>query len=90
MSKITASHILVEHEHEAKDLIKKLDEGKTFEVLAKEFSTCPSGKGGGSLGSFGKGQMVPAFETAAFALQPGETSGPVKTEFGYHLIKRTE
>ena len=88
MSKISASHILVEQEHQAQDLIQKLKEGKTFESLAKEFSKCPSGRDGGSLGSFGKGQMVAPFETAAFALQPGEVSGPVKTQFGYHLIKR--
>jgi len=88
MSKITASHILVEKEHEAQDLVKKLAEGKSFESLAKEFSKCPSGRDGGDLGSFGKGQMVEAFETAAFALKVGEVSGPVKTQFGYHLIKR--
>ena len=90
MSKITASHILVEKEHEAQDLVKKLGEGKSFDSLAKEFSTCPSGRDGGSLGSFGKGQMVKEFETAAFALKVGEVSGPVQTQFGYHLIKRDE
>lgn len=90
MPNISASHILVETEHEAKDLVKKLGEGKSFEALAKEFSKCPSGQDGGALGSFGKGQMVEPFETAAFALKVGETSGPVRTQFGYHLIKRTE
>ncbi len=89
MSKITASHILVGTEHEAQDLVKKLAEGKTFESLAKEFSKCPSGKDGGTLGTFGKGEMVPAFETAAFALNDGEVSPPVRTQFGYHLIKRS-
>lgn len=88
MSRITASHILVEAEHEAQDLVKKLEQGRTFETLAKEFSKCPSGADGGDLGDFGKGQMVEAFETAAFALKPGEVSGPVRTQFGYHLIKR--
>jgi peptidyl-prolyl cis-trans isomerase C len=88
MSQITASHILVEKEHEAQDLIKKLEGGESFEALAKQFSKCPSGKSGGSLGRFGKGQMVEAFETAAFALKAGEVSGPVRTQFGYHLIKR--
>jgi peptidyl-prolyl cis-trans isomerase C len=90
MDEITASHILVEHEHEAQDILKKLEEGKSFEDLAKQFSKCPSGEEGGSLGSFGKGQMVKPFETAAFGLKVGEVSGPVKTQFGYHIIKRTE
>ena len=88
MDKITASHILVANQHEAQDLLKKLKEGKSFESLAKEFSKCPSGRTGGSLGSFGKGQMVEAFETAAFSLKVGEVSGPVRTQFGYHIIKR--
>ncbi|MBK24800.1 MAG: peptidylprolyl isomerase [Halobacteriovorax sp.] len=86
--KVTASHILVDQEFEAQDLIKKLDEGKSFEELARDFSNCPSGKSGGSLGEFGKGMMVKEFEMAAFALKAGEVSGPVKTQFGYHLIKR--
>lgn len=86
--KVTASHILVDQEFEAQDLVKKLEDGKTFEELASDFSNCPSGKSGGSLGEFGKGMMVPEFEKAAFALAPGETSGPVKNQFGYHLIKR--
>jgi peptidyl-prolyl cis-trans isomerase C len=90
MDKVTASHILVEQEHQAQDLLKKLEAGESFESLAKQFSKCPSGRDGGSLGSFGKGQMVEAFETAAFALKPGEISGPVRTRFGYHLIKRHE
>ena len=90
MTTICASHILVENEHEAQDLLKKLKEGKSFEDLAKQFSKCPSGEEGGSLGSFGKGQMVKEFETAAFNLKVGEVSGPVRTQFGYHLIKRTE
>ncbi len=88
MSQITASHILVEKEHEVQDLQKKLAAGESFETLAKQFSQCPSGKQGGMLGTFGKGQMVKPFEDAAFALKPGEISGPVKTQFGYHLIKR--
>ncbi len=88
MSSISCKHILVDQEFEAKDLLKKLDEGTTFEQLAKDFSNCPSGQEGGSLGSFGKGMMVKPFEDAAFALSVGETSGPVKTQFGYHLILR--
>lgn len=89
MSQITAQHILVDHEYEITDLIKKIEEGKSFEELAKDYSNCPSGKDGGNLGSFGKGMMVKPFEQAAYALKVGEVSGPVKTQFGYHLIKRT-
>jgi peptidyl-prolyl cis-trans isomerase C len=88
MSKISAQHILVAHEHEAQDLIKKLDEGVTFEELAKDFSQCPSGQEGGNLGEFGKGMMVAPFEKAAFELEVGAVSDPVKTQFGYHIIKR--
>ncbi|MGE0616642.1 MAG: peptidylprolyl isomerase [Bacteriovoracia bacterium] len=88
-STVSASHILVEKEFEAQDLLKKLEAGEAFEALAKTFSKCPSGRNGGALGTFGKGQMVKEFETAAFALQPGEVSGPVRTQFGFHLIKRT-
>lgn len=84
-----AKHILVNNEFEANDLIKKLDEGKTFEELAKDFSLCPSGSQGGDLGMFSKGMMVPTFEKAVQELEVGKTSAPVKTQFGYHLILRT-
>lgn len=86
--KVTAAHILVDHEYEAKDLQKKLAEGADFAKLAQDYSQCPSGKDGGNLGEFGKGMMVPAFEKAVFQLLPGEVSGIVRTQFGYHLIKR--
>ena len=90
MSTVTAQHILVDHEHEAQDLVAKLDKKEnTFEELAQKFSKCPSGKSGGDLGAFGKGQMVAPFEEAAFGLEVGSVSGPVKTQFGYHLIHRT-
>lgn len=85
---ISAAHILVEQEYEIKDLEKKLSEGVSFEKLASDFSKCPSGKSGGNLGEFGKGMMVKPFEVAAFALKVGEVSKAVKTQFGYHLIKR--
>ena len=88
MNKVSCKHILVDQEYEIKDIQKKLEEGKTFEELASDFSNCPSGQQGGDLGSFGKGMMVKPFEDAAFALEVGEISGPVKTQFGYHLIKR--
>lgn len=89
MSQMGAKHILVENEFEAKDLLQKLQEGKTFEELAGDFSKCPSGKQGGDLGLFGKGMMVPSFEQAVQELEVGATSSPVKTQFGYHLILRT-
>lgn len=88
METVNAQHILVEQEHEVQDLVKKIADGEAFEALAQNYSKCPSGKNGGNLGEFGKGKMVPSFETAAFALGVGEVSGPVRTQFGYHLIKR--
>lgn len=88
--KIKARHILVEQEFEAQDLVKKLGEGSSFEDLAGKFSKCPSGRRGGDLGEFGKGRMVKSFEDAAFALGVNEVSGPVRTQFGYHLIQRYE
>lgn len=90
MSTIQASHILVEHAHEADDILKKLSEGEAFAELAQKFSKCPSGQAGGDLGEFGKGRMVPSFEEAAFALDVDQVSGPVQTQFGYHLIQRTK
>ena len=86
--KVRARHILVEKLHEAQDILTKLNGGESFESLAKTFSKCPSGQEGGDLGSFGKGQMVPAFETAAFALDVDGVSEPVQTQFGYHIIQR--
>ncbi len=86
--KIKARHILVDQEFECQDLLKKMSEGSTFEELAAKFSKCPSKARGGDLGEFGKGRMVPSFEEAAFALNVNEVSGPVRTQFGYHLIQR--
>ena len=84
---VQASHILVKEEKEADDVKAKLDDGVSFEDLAKECSTCPSREKGGDLGYFGRGQMVKEFEEAAFDLNVGEVTGPVKTQFGYHMIK---
>ncbi|MEC7275907.1 MAG: peptidylprolyl isomerase [Bdellovibrionota bacterium] len=88
MSKMRAKHILVEHQFEADDLVRKISEGMPFEKLAQDFSNCPSGRDGGDLGEFGKGMMVKPFEEAVLALKEGEVSAPVKTQFGYHLILR--
>lgn len=88
MSNISAKHILVDQEFQIDDVKKKIDEGMTFEEAAKAFSNCPSKANGGDLGPFTKGQMVAPFEEAAFALNIGEVSAPVKTQFGYHLIFR--
>ncbi len=82
-----ASHILVDSEEEAKKAAEEIAAGKAFSDAAREYSTCPSKEKGGDLGYFGKGQMAPEFERAAFGAQAGETVGPVQTQFGYHLIR---
>lgn len=88
-SQVNASHILVKTEAEAKELLERIKKGESFEGLARQKSMCPSGKNGGSLGWFGKGMMVPEFESVCFSTsaKKGEVVGPVKTQFGYHLIK---
>ncbi|WP_455538288.1 peptidylprolyl isomerase [Terrisporobacter sp.] len=84
----SAKHILVDNEEKANDILGKINAGEvSFENAAKEHSTCPSKDNGGDLGTFGRGQMVPEFEDAVFNMNNGEVSGPVKTQFGYHLIK---
>ncbi len=89
-AKVHCAHILVKTETEAKAVKARLDKGEKFAAIAKEVSLCPSGKDGGDLGKFGRGQMVKEFEKAAFELEKGATSGLVKTQFGYHIIKRLE
>lgn len=87
--KIRVSHILVKHQYEAEDVLRLLKSGQSFEDLARRFSSCPSSAVGGDLGVFGPGRMDENFEDAAFALKVGEvTKIPVRTRFGYHLIKR--
>ncbi len=85
---LKAQHILVAQEYEAKDVLKKLTQGESFEKLASDFSICPSARQGGNLGEFPKGRMVPAFEKALMSLKENEISGIVRTQFGYHIIKR--
>ncbi len=85
-----ASHILVETEEEALAIITELEGGADFAEVAKEKSTGPSGPGGGNLGWFGPGMMVPEFETAVVELEVGSVSAPVQTQFGWHVIKLVE
>lgn len=86
---VRASHILVKSEKEAKDVLAQLKAGGNFEELAKKLSTDGAAAKGGDLGWFSKGSMIPEFEKAAFAMKENETSGIVKTKFGYHIIKLT-
>jgi peptidyl-prolyl cis-trans isomerase C len=86
-NEFNASHILVETEESALNIIAKAKEGTDFSNLAKEFSTGPSGPSGGQLGWFGPGMMVPPFEEAVVTMEKGQVSGPVKTNFGWHVIK---
>ena len=85
----TASRSQNEAKTSIEEIKAQLDGGADFAVLAREHSDCPSASKGGDLGRFQTGQMVPAFEVAALALEVGATSEPVQTEFGYHLIQRT-
>lgn len=86
VKKVQVRHILVSTKELAEDIQKKLDDGEEFSKLAEQYSECPSKKRGGDLGWFGKGAMVRAFEVAAFSAEEGEVAGPIKTEFGWHLI----
>ena len=88
VKEVHAAHILLKTQDEAQVCLNVLKSGqKTFSKLAEEKSQCPSGRKGGDLGWFGRGRMVREFENAAFALKKGETSGLVRTEFGWHVIK---
>lgn len=87
---VSAKHILIKGDslEQLKDIKQAIDSGvTTFEEAAKNFSDCPSGKKGGDLGFFEKGMMVKPFEEAAFNAEKGQIVGPIKTDFGYHLIK---
>ena len=89
MAKARARHILVSTEDACNDLKTQIEGGADFAALAKEYSSCPSGKQGGDLGEFGPGQMVPEFDTVVFHEEVGKVHGPVKTQFGYHLLEIT-
>lgn len=83
----TASHILVASKEKADEILGEIKAGLDFAEAAKKYSSCPSKEQGGDLGEFTKGRMVPEFETAAFALEVGEISEPVQTQFGFHIIR---
>ena len=87
---VRASHILVKTEAEANEILFDLKRGASFEDMAMKKSLCPSKSKGGDLCFFTRGRMVKEFEDAAFSLQKGELSKPVKTQFGYHIIKVTD
>ncbi|MDA0738803.1 MAG: peptidylprolyl isomerase [Nitrospirae bacterium] len=89
MAKARARHILVATEESCNAIKTQIEGGTDFAALAKEHSTCPSGKQGGDLGEFGPGQMVPEFDTVVFNEEIGKVHGPVKTQFGYHLLEIT-
>ena len=88
--KVRCAHILVESKSEADELLARLKEGADFAKEARALSKCPSGKSGGDLGHFGRRKMVKEFDAVAFDLDVGELSGIVKTQFGYHILKRTD
>ena len=83
---VNAAHILVDTEKKASELKQRVLGGESFADMAKKYSMCPSGKKGGDLGWFGRGQMVKEFENAALSGKKGEVAGPVRTEFGWHLL----
>jgi len=89
-NKVHCAHILVKTQTEVNQVLERLKKGEKFSAIAKDVSQCPSKKRSGDLGTFGRGQMVKEFENAAFALDKGQISDIVKTQFGYHIIKRLE
>jgi len=90
MPSASARHILVASEKECNDLKQRIAEGEDFAELAGAHSSCPSGQQGGDLGTFSPGQMVPEFDQAVFGGEVGVVQGPIKTQFGYHLLQVTE
>ena len=89
MARARARHILVETEQECKGLKQQIADGADFAELAKQHSKCPSGRSGGELGEFGRGQMVKEFDDVVFNEAVNVVHGPVKTQFGYHLLEVT-
>jgi len=89
MANATARHILVSTEDQCSDLKKQIEDGADFGEVAQQHSSCPSKAQGGDLGSFGPGQMVPEFDKVVFSAPVNEVQGPVKTQFGFHLLEVT-
>lgn len=89
MAKATARHILVDTEAQCLDLKRQIEEGADFAELAREHSSCPSGANGGDLGEFGPGMMVKEFDEVVFSAEVNTVQGPVRTQFGYHLLEVT-
>ena len=89
MAKASARHILVDDEKLCNDLIEQINNGTDFGELAKKHSKCPSGQQGGDLGEFGPGAMVPEFDKVVFNEKLGKAHGPVKTDFGFHVLEIT-
>jgi peptidyl-prolyl cis-trans isomerase C len=89
MTTASARHILVATSEECADLKAQIEAGADFADIARQHSQCPSGRRGGELGQFGRGQMVPEFENVVFSAAVGQVQGPVRTQFGYHLIEVT-
>ena len=90
MAKASARHILVDSEQKCDELKNQIENGSDFAEVAREHSSCPSGRKGGDLGTFGPGQMVREFDEVVFSAPLNEVQGPVKTQFGYHLLEVTE
>jgi len=90
MARASARHILVADETLCESLKTQIEDGADFAAVAAEHSTCPSGKQGGALGEFGPGQMVAEFDQVVFSGEVNQVHGPVKTQFGYHLIEITQ
>lgn len=86
----TARHILVDTEEQAQSLKQQIQDGADFADLAHQYSQCPSRSNGGDLGQFGPGMMVPEFDKVCFSADVGSVEGPIKTQFGYHLVQVTD
>ena len=89
MAQAAARHILVDSEELCNELKSKIESGEDFAALAQQHSSCPSGRDGGNLGTFGPGQMVKEFDQVVFSAPINQVQGPVKTQFGYHLLEVT-